>query len=30
MEQVLRDQFKTFVKTNMDVFDFEQFKMEHS
>jgi hypothetical protein len=22
-EKVLRDQFKSFVKTNMDVFDFE-------
>lgn len=30
LQSTLRDQFKSFVKDNIDVFDFEQFKLENS
>lgn len=30
LQSTLRDQFKTFVRENIDVFDFEQFKLENT
>ena len=30
LQSTLRHEFKTFVKDNLDVFDFEQFKVENS